>query len=51
MRLVKCGLNLDIGDGRLKQTCVHLAAFSGNALVLDWVLQNGATADKKVENL
>lgn len=48
MRLVKCGLNLDVADGRLKQTAVHLAAFSGNALVLDWVLSTGATADKKV---
>ncbi|KXJ25879.1 ankyrin repeat domain-containing protein 10 [Exaiptasia diaphana] len=47
MRLVSCGFSLDVVDGRLKQTTAHLAAFSGNALVLDWVLQAGATADKQ----
>jgi len=51
MRLVKCGLNLDIVDGRLKQTSAHLAAFSGNAIVLDWILLNGASPDKKVRIL
>jgi hypothetical protein len=51
MRLVSCGISLDVMDGRLKQTTVHLAAFSGNALVLDWVLQAGASIDKQVSTL
>lgn len=48
MRLVSCGFSLDVVDGRLMQTTAHLAAFSGNSLVLDWVLQTGGTADKQV---
>ncbi|XP_031559217.1 ankyrin repeat domain-containing protein 10-like [Actinia tenebrosa] len=47
MRLVSCGLSLDVMDGRLKQTTLHLAAFAGNALVLDWILHAGASIDKQ----
>lgn len=48
MRLVSCGISLDVMDGRLKQTTLHLAAFAGNTLVLDWILHAGASIDKQV---
>lgn len=48
MRLASCGISLDVTDGRLKQTTLHLAAFAGNALVLDWILHAGASIEKQV---
>ncbi|CAH3039439.1 unnamed protein product [Porites lobata] len=45
-RLVDCGLNIDVCEGRFEQTPAHLAAFAGHANVLHWLLQNGAVAEK-----
>ncbi|CAH3167092.1 unnamed protein product, partial [Porites evermanni] len=45
-RLVECGLNIDVCEGRFEQTPAHLAAFAGHANVLHWLLQNGAVAEK-----
>lgn len=49
-RLVECGLNIDICEGRFEQTPAHLAAFAGHANVLHWLLQNGAVAEKVVSS-
>lgn len=45
-RLVECGLNIDVCEGRFEQSPTHLAAFAGHAEVLHWLLQNGAFSQK-----
>lgn len=47
-RLIECGVNIDVYEGRFEQTPAHLAAFAGHANVLHWLLQNGAVAEKVV---
>lgn len=47
-RLVECGLNIDVCEGRFEQSPTHLAAFAGHVDVLHWLLQNGAFAEKVV---
>lgn len=49
-RLVECGLNIDVCEGRFEQSPTHLAAFAGHVDVLQWLLQNGAFAEKAVSN-
>lgn len=49
-RLVECGSNIDVCEGRFEQTPAHLAAFAGHANVLHWLLQNGAVAEKVVSS-
>lgn len=46
--LVECGLNIDVSEGRFDQSPSHLAAFAGHGNVLQWLLQNGALAEKVV---
>lgn len=50
-RLVECGLNIDVCEGRFEQSPTHLAAFAGHAEVLHWLLQNGAFSQKLVSIL
>jgi len=49
-RIVECGLNIDVCEGRFEQTPAHLAAFAGHANILHWLLQNGAVAEKVVSS-
>ena len=50
-RLVECGLNIDVCEGRFEQSPTHLAAFAGHVDVVQWLLQNGAFAEKVVSNI
>ncbi|PFX34298.1 Ankyrin repeat domain-containing protein 10 [Stylophora pistillata] len=45
-RLVECGLNIDITEGRFEQSAAHLAAFAGHVGVLQWLLESGSSAQK-----
>lgn len=47
-RLVECGLNIDITEGRFEQSAAHLAAFAGHVDVLQWLLENGSSGQKQV---
>ena len=47
-RLVECGLNIDVPEGRFEQSATHLAAFAGHVNVLQWLLENGAFPQKVV---
>ena len=47
-RLVECGLNIDVPEGRFEQSAAHLAAFAGHVDVLQWLLENGSSAQKVV---
>ena len=47
-RLVECGLNIDVPEGRFEQSATHLAAFAGHVNVLQWLLENGAFSQKGV---
>ncbi|XP_020610107.1 ankyrin repeat domain-containing protein 10-like isoform X2 [Orbicella faveolata] len=49
-RLVECGLNINVPEGRFEQSATHLAAFAGHVNVLQWLLENGAFP-QKVDNL
>lgn len=46
-RLVECGLNIDITEGRFEQSAAHLAAFAGHVDVLQWLLENGSSGQKQ----
>lgn len=50
-RLVECGLNIDVSEGRFEQSATHLAAFAGHVDVLHWLLENGAFPQKTVSTI
>lgn len=47
-RLVECGLNINVPEGRFEQSATHLAALAGHVNVLQWLLENGAFPQKVV---